>query len=106
MVGSPTCPNMTLVFNADKTWSRSSSNEKDFCDGSGNFSPSPEIYPYWRIWVDTENVAFIEFSGSKEPTGDESTVNYQLTLNGDGTVTLSTGKAFMGNDVKLFTSTK
>ena len=40
MVGSPTCPNMTLVFNADKTWSRSSSNEKDFCDGSGNFSPS------------------------------------------------------------------
>ena len=107
MVGSPTCPNMTLVFNADKTWSRSSSNEKDFCDGSGDFSPSPEIYPYWRIWIDTENVAFIEFSGSKEePKGGESTVNYQLTLNGDGTVTLSTGKAFMGNDVKLFTSTK
>ena len=107
MVGGPTCSNMTLVFNADKTWSLSSSNEKDICDGSGNFRPSPELYPYWRIWIDTENVAFIEFSGSKEePKGGESTVNYQLTLNGDGTVTLSTGKAFMGNDVKLFTSTK
>ena len=97
---------MTLVFNADKTWSRSSSNEKDFCDGSGNFWTSPKLYPYWRIWVDTENVAFIEFSGSKEPTGGESTVYYQLTLNGDGTVTLSTGKAFMGKDEKLFTTTK
>jgi len=106
MVGGPTCSNMTLVFNADKTWSLSSSNEKDICDGSGNFRPSPELYPYWSIWVDTENVVFMKFSGSKEPTGDESTEDYQLTLNGDGTVTLSTGKAFMGNDDKLFTTTK
>ena len=109
MVGGPTCSNMTLVFNADKTWSLSSSNEKDFCDGSGNFWTSPKLYPYWRIWVDSENVVFMEFSGSKEkPEAGESRENYQLTLNGDGTVSLSKGKAFMGDDngEKLFTTTK
>ena len=108
MVGGPTCPNMTLVFNADKTWSLSSSNEKDFCDGSGHFWTSPKIYPYWSISVDSENVVFMEFSGSKEPEAGGSREKYQLTLNGDGTVSLTKGKAFMGDDngEKLFTTTK
>ncbi|MBF0971947.1 MAG: hypothetical protein HXK06_03690 [Actinomyces graevenitzii] len=82
------CVDVTLVFNADKTWQMSSGTPRGAC--------MPD-YKYWGIEANEDGTVYLVFGDSKDAVDNSSTPeyssvteSYQLTLNDDGTVNIGT----------------
>ncbi len=92
------CANVTLVFNANKTWQISGQDPEDPCISHD--------YEYWgidRYDYDSSEVYLI-FGDSKKTDFkiSDSRVAYRISVNGDGTVSI-----YSGNDlIDRFTITK
>lgn len=77
------CTNVTLVFNADKTWQASGSNPQNPCISHD--------YKYWGISrYEDSGVQYLVFRNDKNTNlnGGGNGVSYPIRVNGDGTITI------------------